>query len=63
MVKFEEIRQVKQALYKQSEIENNTVLETNQISLSSHVFKCKNRKICGWQSFVFPVSAMLGGRI
>ena len=37
--------------------------ETNQISSSSHVFKFKNFKICGWQSFAFPVSGMLSGAI
>ena len=33
--------------------------ETNQISSSSHVFKCKNRKICGWQfEAIFLISGV-----
>ena len=33
--------------------------ETNQISSSSQVFKCKNRKICGWQfEAIFHISGV-----
>ena len=36
-----------------------TVHGTNQISSSSQVFKCKNRKICGWQfEAVFRISGV-----
>ena len=51
---------MKQALYKQNEIEKTIQYgETNQISSSSQVFKCKNRKICGWQfEAVFRISGV-----
>ena len=51
---------MKQALYKQNEIEKKILYcGTNQISSSSDVFSCKNRKSCGWQfEVIFRISGV-----